>query len=192
MIISMEAFDAFKKYLALKLYFKNDSYDYFKYNGSVNVQKSKFECRNDRYFFHKLSKKSDLELFLVVNLMDNPDTWIGKLFDQDCEDRFKQTKKRIESLTYTFKEDMSQFDSLDEAFVVRNGDYPKLLNMYRRGEVSPETLCILNSTVKIFDYWDSQISDTIVWPRTKSQLVKYSKFIHIDKKKFNDLLKQLF
>lgn len=191
MMIAMEAFDAFKKYLALKLYFKNDSYDYFKYNGSVSAQRDKFETRNDKYFFHKLSKKPDLELFLAVNLMDNPDLWVGKLFDEDCEARFKQTKKRIESLTYTFKEDMSHFDSLDEAFVVRDGDYPKILNMYRRGEVSPETLCILNGTLKIFDYWDSQISDTILWPRTKSQLVKYGKFIHYDKKKFNELLKQI-
>jgi len=46
----MEPFDAYKKFQALKLHFTSDSYDYFKYNGSVKVNKISFETKNDKYY----------------------------------------------------------------------------------------------------------------------------------------------
>ena len=109
-----------------------------------------------------------------------------------CSNRFRDTQKKLQSLEYLFKNDMSQFESLDEAFVVKNGDYPKLLNMYNRGDIMTETMVILNHTCKIFDYWDKNISDAIIWPRTKQKLLKYSGFVSFDMNKYNELLKDLF
>lgn len=188
----MDAYDAYKKFLAIKLHFKNEKYDYFKYRGSVKVTRTSFETRNDKYHFHKLSKKPDLELFLACNIRDENDVWVGNLFDEKCSNRFRDTQKKLQSLEYLFKNDMSQFESLDEAFVVKNGDYPKLLNMYNRGDIMTETMVILNHTCKIFDYWDKNISDTIIWPRTKQKLLKYSGFVSFDMNKYNKLLKDLF
>lgn len=191
-MIYMDAYDAYKKFLAIKLHFKNEKYDYFKYRGSVKVTRTSFETRNDKYHFHKLSKKPDLELFLACNIRDENDVWVGNLFDEKCSNRFRDTQKKLQSLEYLFKNDMSQFESLDEAFVVKNGDYPKLLNMYNRGDIMTETMVILNHTCKIFDYWDKNISDTIIWPRTKQKLLKYSGFVSFDMNKYNKLLKDLF
>jgi hypothetical protein len=63
--------------------------------------------------------------------------------------------------------------------------------MYRQGEISPETLIILDSAVNLFSYWDSKISDSVVWPMTKRTLKKYSGFFKFDVKKFRNILKEI-
>ena len=98
----------------------------------------------------------------------------------------------MQSLTYVFDSDMSQFDNLDEALTVSNGNYPKILNMYKRGEVSAETLIILNAALRLFEYWDANISDKVLWPKTKQSLVKYGSFLKFDKNKYNQLLVDKF
>lgn len=184
----MDAYEAYQKFLAIKLHFKDENYDYFKYHGKVRTNRSKFETRNDKYFYHKLSKKPKIELFLATNLKDNPDMWIGKIFDEEYQRKFVETEKRLQSLEYLFKLDMEKFNSLNDALVVNDGNYPKLLNAFNRNEIMPETMAIVNGVLNVFDYWDSAIDDTIIWPRTKQKLLKYSKFFSYDKNKYNDLL----
>ena len=94
----IEPFDAYQKYLAIKLHFSQPSYDYFKYHGKTNARKDKFDLRQDRFFFHKLSKKENLELYLACNFMENPELWAGQLLEQECIDRYKETLKRHQSL----------------------------------------------------------------------------------------------
>jgi len=50
-------FDVFKVYLGVKLHFTTKNYDYIQYGGKVNCKLETFTKRNDRYFFHKLSKQ---------------------------------------------------------------------------------------------------------------------------------------
>lgn len=191
MINVMDAFDAYKKFLAIKLHFKSEKYDYFKYRGSVNATRTSFEVRNDKYHFHKLSKKPNLELFLACNIRDDNDVWVGNLFDDKHLSNFRESQKRMQSLEYLFKTDMQKYDSLDDALVVRNGEYPKILNDFNRGDTMAETMIILNDTCNVFEYWDSQISDQILWPRIKQKLLKYTGFLNVDKVKFNKILKEM-
>ena len=44
-------FDVFRVYMAVKLHFTTD-YNYFDYDGKVNIKLDTFTKRNDRYFFH--------------------------------------------------------------------------------------------------------------------------------------------
>ena len=174
------------------MHFKNEKYDYFKYHGKVKVNRNSFETRNDKYFYHKLSKRPKLELFLATNLRDDPDLWVGKIFEEVHNKKFIETEKRLQSLEYLFKIDMQKFDSLDDALVVHDGNYPRILNEYNRSNIMPETLVILNGTLGVFDYWSNQIDDTIIWPLTKLKLEKYGKFFSYDKNKYNTILKKLF
>ena len=41
----MTAFESYKMYVALKLHFTTDSYDYFKFNGKTRVSETNFEKR---------------------------------------------------------------------------------------------------------------------------------------------------
>jgi len=188
----MEPFDAYKKFQALKLHFTSDSYDYFKYNGSVKVNKISFETKNDKYYYYRLSKKPDLELFLASNFIEDDNVWVGNIFDEIHETRYKNAKRKHESLSYMVKSELSNYESLNDALVVTNGNYPKILNDYNRGSVSAETLVVLDRTLNVFDYWSNNISDTVVWPRKKMKLLKYAPFLQFDKKKMNALLVDIF
>ena len=81
-----DGFDVFKTYLAIKLHFTTDKYDFHSYSGKVNCKLDTFTKRNDRYFFHKLSKQYDkYEIidFFVANFLDNDKQWVGNLLEKD-------------------------------------------------------------------------------------------------------------
>ena len=62
---SVEPFDVYQKYLAMKNHFSNKGgYDYHQYNGKVRANKTSFEVRRDKYFFYKLSKLKNRRVFV--------------------------------------------------------------------------------------------------------------------------------
>jgi hypothetical protein len=188
----MQPFEAYKMYTAISLHFTSPSYDYFKYGGAVKTSADKFETRNDKFFFHKLSKIENLDLFLANAFLRDTKVWVGNLFDEKYIEYHKQAMKRKQSLQYVFKSEMSQFETLDQALNVVDGDYPPMLTSYKRNEVSAETLLILNSVLSVFDYWDNAISDKVIWPKIKRSLMKYNGFIKYDKTKYNEILFDMF
>ena len=54
----MTDFEAYRQFLALKLHFTSEHYDYFKYNGKHNATMASFEKRTDKRFFKKLVRKN--------------------------------------------------------------------------------------------------------------------------------------
>ena len=52
----MTEFEAYIQFLALKLHFTSEHYDYFKYNGKHNATMASFEKRTDKRFFKRLAK----------------------------------------------------------------------------------------------------------------------------------------
>jgi hypothetical protein len=188
----MEPFEAYKIYTAISLHFSSSSYDYFKYRGSVKTSRDKFEMRNDKYFYHKLAKIEDLELFLANAFLRESKIWIGNIFDAKYLLYHAEALKRQQSLEYIFKTEMSKFDSLNDCLNVNGDNYPVALTCYKRHEVSPETLVILNGVLSVFDYWSGAMSDKIVWPKIKQSLVKYSGFVKYDKTKYNQVLLDMF
>jgi len=188
----MDPFEAYKMYTAISLHFNSPSYDYFKYNGSVKTSKTKFDVRNDKYFFHKLAKIESLPLFLATSFMRDSKVWVGNLFDEKYIKLYKQAVKRQQSLEYTFKTEMSRYDDLNDALNVVDGDYPSILIAYKRGDVSPETMIILDGVLNVFEYWSDSISDKVVWPKIRDSLRKYSGFLKYEKTKYNRLLLDMF
>ena len=80
----MNSYEAYKLYLAIKLHFTTENYDFFKHNAKVNSSFNTFLKRNDRFFFHKLVTKykpDELLDYFVCNFAHNSYTWIvtGKL-----------------------------------------------------------------------------------------------------------------
>ena len=94
--MKMDAIDAYKVHTAIKNHFSLDSYDYFKYNKKINVSYESFLKRKDKIFFAKLGKRKDayLEDFLVANFLHDTKMWVGELLSEDCEERYKQWKKK--------------------------------------------------------------------------------------------------
>lgn len=186
----MQPFDCYKTYIALKNHFETPSYDYFRYNGKVNASFDSFCARRDKYQFSKLSKKEDVQSYILANLVAQKKIgWVGDLLSEEAETNFKTWQKRQQSLTYIISEDLSGFDNLKEVLVVKNNQHPQLLKMYLQKKVCIETLIIIDKFTNMFEYWNKHINDPIVWPSVFMLAEKYKPFFKFDKNKFKQLLK---
>ena len=193
MYLRMDAFEAYKQYVALKNHFTSKTYDYFKYNGRTRASKSTFERRGDRYFFHKLSKHSDVVSYLASNFLEG-DCWVGDLVnEQTAEKTYRAWKRRIESLSYIFINDLEKLDSdFNKNFEVVDGQHPRLLKLYLRKDIAPETILILNDLIGFFKVWNRKITDTVVWPNEYNKLKKYRPFFTIDLDKYKKVTLDFF
>lgn len=170
-------------YIALKRHFSS-SYDYIKYNGKVNVSAASLEKRRDRYHFHKLAKQPDPLGLAVSNLFKDPSCWVGDLFDEEAQTVYRDMKRRRETLSYLFKDELTSIDDLQDSLKVRDGQHPHLLKLYLRGKVSPETLIILDDIGRIFSYWDGKIEETYQWPEVRFKLDKLRPFFPYNRDKY--------
>ena len=189
-------FAAYALWNALKLHFTSDSYDYFKYNGKTNVSKQTFANRKDKYQFYKLSRKYDLEqlkYFYVANFLAGNGEWVGDLL-QDGEGNYTKWQKTTQSLTYTFENDiiklLDRVDNPNELLFVKQNQFPKLMMYATQGDICLETLIILDNIMNFFPMWEKEIYDDIVWPNFKMKCVKYRPFLHYEKEKFKEILKE--
>jgi hypothetical protein len=187
----MTGFEAYKMYLGIKSHFANNTYSYVKYQGNVRANEYSFNKRNDRYFFEKLSKQPDLLNFLVANFLEG-DIWVRDLFNDESQERYANWQRRVQSLSYNFQNELAQIsEDFKGYFVVNNGQHPKLLKQFRHGNISIETLTILNDLMNFFPYWDKKISDNIIWPKTRDKCLNYSEFIKYDKSKMKKIIKDI-
>lgn len=193
----MDALDAYKLYVAVKNHFTVDSYDMFKYNRKVNVTMDSFLKRKDRIFFAKLGNRKDkyLEEFLVANFLHDPKIWVGELLSEECETRYKEWKRKQESLSYLFKSEISFIEGWDSEklnvwFGCPENDHPNIIKMFLRNEISLETLVILNSIFNFMKHYDKRITDPVY--KGVSQLChKYQPFLKVDHLKLKRLLREL-
>ena len=189
----VDPYEVYIKYLALKSHFSDLNYDYFKYNGKVKAWRSTFDTRKDKYFFYKLSKKKDPIEYLVANFIGSNDFYIGNIRADESDQIYMDYKKRKESLSYVFKSDLSKMkENFNDNIVVPNNEHPYLLRLYMRGDISLETLTLINKCVNIFDYWDKELKDDIMWPDIKLKATKYSPFLNVDINKYREIILSTF
>jgi hypothetical protein len=194
----MTGFETFGLYQALKLHFTSESYDFFKYNGKTNVSVTTFENRKDKYHFYKLSRKysdrEDMTAFIVANMVEDENSWVGNLLQEPAEVNFRKHQKVIQSFSYTFENECrSLFEGTTNPndIIMTDGVYPVLLTKTLRSEVSIETLCVLNGILNFFPMWAKRIDDTIRWPEFRRKCVKYASFLPKDDVKYKLILKKV-
>lgn len=184
----MSPFEAYKTYLALKQHFEREGYDFFRYHGKVTAKIESFYARRDRYFFEKLARRKDLVDFLVANFLEKDNAWSRDLTHEEAERTYDAWCKRVESLTYQFKEELEQIDDLKSVVQVKEGQHPQLLKMYMQKKISPETILIIDSYAYILEYWEEKITDRVIWPGIHLKLRKYKPFLKFDTSKFKTIL----
>jgi|TARA_B100000035_G_scaffold269318_1_gene243136 hypothetical protein len=192
----MMPFDAYKCYLSLKNHFTKDKYDYHKYNGKTRATVQSFYKRKDRYWFEKLSRsKSDKEVvdFFVSNFItctDPSKLWIGEMISQG-EGRYTAWKKRTQSLSYIFGEEVDSIlvdQDIDSVFTSKSG-HPTVLKKYLGGDVSIETMIILDKILGYRKQFDNKLTDP-VWESVSMKMKKYEPFLNIDVFRYKKVLKQ--
>ena len=202
----MTAFEAYKKYMALKLHFKSDKYDYFKFLGAFNTSKQSFESRKDKHFFQRLSRiytEKDFEHLLVANLLEDADTWIGAIMSETGRTRLHEWKKITQALEYTFLQDLqviktlideqtiSSFDTLF-AHHTKDQNWPVLVTLVMQKQICIETFVIMNKILGFIPRFDRLIDDQIVWPLFKNKCVKYAPFLNVNVTKYRQIMKDMF
>lgn len=192
----MAPFEAYKTYLALKNHFTKDSYDYHKYQGKSRASLQSFYKRRDRFWFEKLSRQKeekDVVDFFVANFTScsDPQTlWIGEII-KEGESRYKSWQRKIQSLSYLFKEESQQlFDNKFEEIFDCSKGHPLILKSFLIGKISLETLVIYDKIFFFGKNFDKKLIDP-VWETTSLKMKKYSPFLHIDVFQYKKILKQI-
>jgi hypothetical protein len=200
----MNAYDAYRKYVAIKLHFQQKDYDYFKFAGVAKVSREKFETRNDKYFFQRIAKvynEEQFEQLLVANFISNKSGWIGDIFSDDGRKRLLEWKKTQQALEYLFEQDLQaikqliddgEISSFNEMFSCVDNDWPELVTMVFQSAIKIETFIIMNKVLNFFPKMDSQIADTLVWPELRLMCTKYSPFIKVDVKRYKKIMRKIF
>ena len=192
----MMPFDAYKCYLAMKNHFTKDNYDYIKYRGKTRATHQAFYKRKDRFWFEKFArqkKDKEVEEFFVSNFIYSTDPgtmWIGEMI-KEGEGRYTEWKKKIQSLSYVFKEEVdSLFDNkkVDDIFDCSKG-HPVILKIYLGGNTSLETLVICDRILGYGKDFDKKLTDP-VWETVSRKIKKYSPFLNIDVPRYKNILKQ--
>jgi hypothetical protein len=193
----MMPFECYKTYLALKNHFTKDSYDYHKYCKKTRASLQSFYKRKDRFWFEKMSRQRDekeVENFFVANFVscNDPETlWIGEIM-REGEGRYQNWQKKVQSLSYIFKEEsQSLFDEnkFDDVFNCSKG-HPPLLKKFLSGNISLETLVIYDRIFLFGNKFDKKLQDP-VWETVSRRIKKYSPFLHIDVLRYRKILKEL-
>jgi hypothetical protein len=181
-------FALFVAYLALKSHFTSDGYNLLKYNGKVAAKESTFDLRKDKYAFQKLLKHKDPVGVLIANMIEDPNIWIGNITSDNAGERpYMLWKKRQESLTYCFSEDLKKIGNIDDALWAGDSQVPELLRMYQAGEISLETVCLLQARLNFIPYWDKNI-EPILWKDSKRMIEKYGMLLDFDDEKIGQAL----
>ena len=196
-------FDVYKTYLAVKLHFASDTYDYYKYDGKVNAKLDTFTKRKDRYFFHKLSTRygqDNILDFFVANFLADSKGWIGNLLANDGKDVYLDYKKRKEAFAYHFKQDCgavaSDFSrrglSFDDGFVPVNGQHPRMLRLLIQRKVSFQTAVVFNHYLNFTKNWDKEITEKIVWPEISLKVARVKPFVKFNATECKLIMKDTF
>ena len=189
--------DAYRCYLALKNHFTKDHYDYIKYRGKTRASNAAFYKRKDRFWFEKFARQKndkEIEEFFVSNFIYSTDpatVWIGEMI-KEGEGRYTEWKKKVQSLTYVFKEETeSVFENkkVDDMFDCSKG-HPPILKSYLGGDISLESMVIYDRILGYGKDFDKRLKDP-VWETVSRKIKKYSPFLNIDVSRYKKILKEV-
>lgn len=194
----MMPIECYKTYLAMKQHFTKDSYDYLKYCGRVKASSAAFNKRRDRYFFERMSRQKndkEIEQFFIANFAscDDPQSVYMADIVKNGEKTYTAWQKRTQSLSYIFKNEVENLFSgqnFDSLFQHEENKHPPLVKNFLKGEVSIETLIILDKILGFKSKFDKKMSDP-VWVLTSKRISKYSPFLNIDVFRYKKILKEV-
>ena len=196
----MDGFDVYKIYLAVKLHFTSESYDYFKHNGKTTARLKTFTKRRDRYFFHKLSRAysdTDIVNYFISNFVSNTNLWIGDIIGKSGDENYKIWSRKIEALHYYYEQDIEYILSMitkklsfDDIFTSKEGQHPPILKFVLSKKINFETLLILDDILKFSKRLNKTISEKVLWPKLYDRMIRYKPFLKYNMTKYKMTLKK--
>lgn len=181
-------------YYALNNHFTTKHYDYFKYKGRFKINWTIPE--RYIYAFQKLSRIPNAEHLLLANIINNRLTGgrntIIQFVQAEGLQVFDQWKARNQSLTYQFKQHLTNFQSADQAILCSPVDQlPYMLQLLVDKKISIETATILSDIIEGKQYWDQHcVAEN--YTNLIMLIDKYTRFIEYDKPTFRKIAYRYF
>lgn len=185
----LSAFDTYCLYLALKNHFSRESYDFFKYNGKTNANKESFMSRRDRFYFQKVSRlynDEEMQDVFVSNFLKDK-TWIGDMVDSEAQNSLLDYRKRHQSLSYVFSNELDILfskETPEKVFKSTRNSFAPILTYIIREDVSMETAVILDRYIGFSKNFDN------LFEKHRMKIQKYTPFVKFDKNKMKVILKE--
>ena len=200
----IHGFDVFRMYLAMKLHFTKENYDYFESNGKARANEENYQQRNDFYFFETLARKYTKEeiqelLFASFFVSEEPSkVWIGSI-KKSGKDCWLAWKKAQQSLTYTFEQDTKSMVGVmaTEGYTFNTflssveQTHPPLLKLLIKRRVNLETFIVMDIVLGFTKQWDKNLHDPL-WENISLKVKKIKPFLSIDSNKYRHILKEKF
>ena len=178
----ISGYDAFGILQAVRLHFNSKTYDYFKYQGKSRTSFESFDVRPDKYAFVKLGRQyqteTDLVYALMVHFYNKPESWIRDVILPETKTKYQDWVLEQSNRTNRFKADLEKIGDIKSKIKSTNNDTPELLTMVYQGDISKDTLVILDFFMHLTDGWDAHLKDDFVWQQFYSCYKKYKPFFH--------------
>ena len=71
---------------------------------------------------------------------------------------------------------------------MKNGQHPPILKLLLAKKINLETFIILNSILKFAIKFNSQLSETVIWPDLFTKCKNYRPFLEYDVHKYNKVM----
>lgn len=185
----MNSFDAYVTYLAFKLHFSSNNYNFFKFNGKTTANLKTFESRKDKYHFDKISARLSRESFIermLVEYLDNPNFWIKDIMTADNKVRHLAWRGYVEAFPYSFKSELGKIkeycllNEIETAtlFKTKGITHPLIYKMYLRKDIRLETFICIDNLIHLSKILSSEErSRDPIWEDTRNLILKYGPFI---------------
>jgi hypothetical protein len=187
----MDGFKAYRYYLAIKLHFTTEKFNVFENRGNVKGTREAFNARNDRYIFEKLATKfdndRDIIQFFVANFAYGNGNAIYE--GKTAEDNLVEWNRRKQSISQIFIDDLAKLltyievNKLPAEAVLNfvNDEYPVALKLFIGGQISIETLNILQEYHPVVDEWSRNSSINHIWGDELLRIKKLTGFVKYNK-----------
>lgn len=185
----MSGFKAYQTYCSLKAHFLSDGYDAFQYKGRTKAATwDNYLKRNDRRFFDYVGSHHDTLGYLLANMVENRQFWIGET--EIANEVYTLWRGRIDTLDYVFKEDLKKLN-LREDIKVKSGQLPGLVMAFLNRKICIETLTILIEILGLRANFDARITVRPIWEDIEQRTRRYHPFLRYNKDLFKDMVKDI-
>ena len=191
----MNAFKAYRLYLAIKLHFTSEKYNVFQSRARVNATFAAFERRADRVMFARLARlyprEPDLIKFLAANFLYGH----VPLYDvTTAATNLRKFVARREAMSYNFMSDLRYLDEMSSDKRIPLNEMIRnpviMMNVVGTESITIETVCILHDLLDITKSWDPDDVTLIVWREEIIRIRKSTRFIRYNKGSIEKIIQQ--
>jgi len=189
----MNDYDVYKAWVAMYAHFNGNGYDFVKNEGRIKSKFKTFIQRNDSKIFKAAKFKDTREFvsyflaYISINRGSIPHITNILEFKAQNKKQYNGWNGKIGSLSETFKRDLNKLISYKYKDIFLVGmNKPIALQLYESGEITAESLIMLNMCTDIFRVWDVTIKPDFIWKQQHKFLDAYSKFISINKEQIEE------